>query len=221
MNENVLIPKMRRIDNKNKKIRLPLLNLILIFVCILLLIGSTFISIDIKHFIIPQGIFNDKNFTYEDFVYSFNIIPQIPFVMFVCSLLGKKMSASCIMLYLILGICGFPIFALGGGIGYIKEYSLGYLLAYIPAIIIASYFLNKKYSILNMLFATICGVLTIHFCGIIYMIFIALVKHDGGTFIKGWIYSQSGVKILYDLVLSFVMVIIGGYIHSFIKYISD
>ena len=221
MSEEVLIPKMRRLDKKQKKIKIPLLNLLLIFVCIILLIASTFINIDLKHYILPDGFISNKNFKPEDYIYSFSIVPQIPVVMFVCSFLGKKMSASCIMLYLILELVGFPFFALGGGLSYIKEYSFGYLLAYIPAIIVAGMFLNKKYSILNMLLAAVCGVLIIHSGGIIYMMLVALLKQDGVVFISGWINAQSGLKVVYDLVLSFVAVIIGGYLHSFLKFITD
>ena len=221
MSEEVLMPKMKRLDNKQKKIKIPLLNLLLIFVCTILLVASTFINIDLKHYIIPHGLFSNKNFRPEDCIYAFSIIPQIPVVMFVCSFVGKKMSASCIMLYLMLGLAGFPFFALGGGLSYIKEYGFGYLLAYIPAIIVAGIFLNKKYSILNMFLTSLCGVLIIHFCGILYMVLVALIRHDGGTFISGWIYSQSGMKVLYDFVLSFVAVIIGGYLHSFLKFITD
>ena len=72
-----------------------------------------------------------------------------------------------------------------------------------------------------MIFATILGVLIIHIFGIVYMIFIALLKHDGGSFISGWIKAQSGLKIVYDLVISFVAVLIGKYIHSALKFIIE
>lgn len=221
MSEEVLIPKMKRLDKKQKKIKIPILNLVLICFCTLVLIASTFVVIDLKHYILPHGFFSGKNFLYEDYIFNFSIIPQIPAVLFIGSMLGKKMAASCIMLYLILGIAGLPIYALGGGLNYVKEYSFGYLLAYIPAIIVVCAYLDKKYSILNMIIASILGVLTIHAAGIIYMVLIALIKQDGLSFVQGWISSQSGLKILYDLILSFVAVIIGGYFHSFIKFITD
>lgn len=221
MSEEVLIPKMKRLDRKQRKFKIHILNLVLILVCVLLLVGSTFVNIDLKHYIVPSGIFSGKVFKYEDYIYGFRIIPQIPVVMFICAMLGKKMSSSCVMLYLILGIIGLPLFALGGGVSYIKEYSFGYLISYIPAIIAAGTFLNKKYSFVNMLLATIFGVLIIHAGGILYMIFVALIKQDGASFISGWISSQSGLKVAYDLVLGFVGTILGGYMNSFVKFISD
>lgn len=221
MSDEVLIPKMKRLDKRQRKFKIHILNLVLILVCVLLLIGSTFINIDIKHYIVPQGLFSDKVFKPEDYIYSFSIIPQIPVVMFICAMLGKKMSSSCIMLYLILGIIGFPLFALGGGVSYLREYSFGYLVSYIPAIIVAGTILNKKYSFVNMLLATFFGVLIIHAGGILYMILVALIKQDGVSFISGWISSQSGLKIAYDLVLGLVGAILGGYMNSFIKFISD
>ena len=157
----------------------------------------------------------------EDYIFTFFIIPQIPVLMFVCSSLGKKLATLTVLLYLTLGLFAFPIFALGGGITYFTEYGCGYLLAYLPAVVIAGSFLNKKYSFLNMFFATVCGVLIIHILGIIYMMLLALLKHDGGTFISGWIAAQSGLKIVYDLVISFVFVLIGKYVNIFIRFVLD
>ena len=53
------------------------------------------------------------------------------------------------------------------------------------------------------------------------MMLLALLKHDGGTFISGWIAAQSGLKIVYDLVISFVFVLIGKYVNIFIRFVLD
>lgn len=212
MSEDVLIPKMKRIDKKQRKIKIPILNFVLILFCTLMLVASTFVNIELRHYVIPR----DNNY-----IFTFNIIPQIPILMFVCAILGKKQAITSVFLYIILGLTLFPVFALGGGLHYVTEYSFGYILAYIPAVLISGQFLKLKYSWLNMFLASLFGVLIIHFCGIIYMIIIALIKHDGGTFIKGWIYAQSGLKIAYDIILSFVLILIGKYIHAFFKFIKD
>ena len=62
-----------------------------------------------------------------------------------------------------------------------------------------------------MLHASLVGVLTIHIIGVLYMLFIACLKHDGGAFMGGWIYSQSGIKILYDFIFSFASIFIAKY----------
>lgn len=219
MGEDVLIPKMKRLEPKDREIKIPWLNLALIIFCTLLIIGATFLNIDIKHYIIPSDLFSNKNLTADDFIFSFYYIPQIPIIMFICSFLGKRMGLVSIVFYILLGLFFIPIFALGGGIKYIFEYGFGYILAYIPAVIIAGNILEKKYSYPNMIKATIFGVLIIHIIGIIYMAFIALIKGSGIDFITGWIVAQSGLKIIYDLIASFVLILIGKYLNTGIKFV--
>ena len=221
MSEEVLIPRMKKIDRKNKKIKVPLLNIIFIFFCLCLIIASAFINIDLHHYVLPKAVFSRNNLTSDDFIVSFCIVPQIPVLMFVCSMLGKRMAAATAFLYIIAGLTIFPLFAMGGGIQYISEYSFGYILAYIPAVLVAGQFLKNKYSYLNIFMAALSGVLIIHCFGIIYMIIIALLKQDGGGFISGWLAYQSGLKILYDLVLSFVFILIGRYVNAFVKFILN
>lgn len=218
MSEEVLIPKMTRIDKKKRKIKIPLINFVIIIFCTLLIIASTFININLKHYIIPLDLFTNKNLSMENFVFAIPFIPQIPIIMFICSILGRRMALTSVLLYLIIGLFFVPVFALGGGIRYFGEYGFGYILAYIPALLIAGKLLDK-YSFLDMIKATLAGVFTIHICGILYMIIIALIKQAGGMFIWGWITAQSGLKIVYDLIASFVLILIGKYIHEGLKFI--
>ena len=140
--------------------------------------------------------------------------------MFVCAALGRKMALTSVVLYILAGLSFAPIFGLGGGIKYIFEYGFGYILAYIPAVIIAGLLL-KKYTFPRMIGAAFTGVLTIHIIGILYMIVIALFKHSGAGFIGGWITAQSGLKIVYDIIASFLLILIGKYIHSGVKFILE
>lgn len=218
MSEEVLIPKMTRIDKKKRKIKIPLINFVIIIFCTLLIIASTFININLKHYIIPLDLFTNKNLSMENFVFAIPFIPQIPIIMFICSILGRRMALTSVLLYLIIGLFFVPVFALGGGIRYFGEYGFGYILAYIPALLIAGKLLDK-YSFLDIIKATLAGVFTIHICGILYMIIIALIKQAGGMFIWGWITAQSGLKIVYDLIASFVLILIGKYIHEGLKFI--
>jgi len=221
MSEEVLIPKMKRLNGKHSNIKIPLNNFVLVILCTLLIICATFINIDIKHYIIPQGFSFGKNFSPEDYIYSFSIIPQIPAIMFACSVLSRKLAITCTSLYILTGLFVFPVFALGGGITYVGEYGFGYILSFIIGVFIAGSFLRKKYSFLFMLLASVTGVLAIHLGGILYMALVALIKGDGTVFIQTWINAQSGLKILYDMVLSFIGILIGKYIHEFFKFLSD
>lgn len=219
MSEEVLVPKMTRMDKRKKRIKIPLINFVVILFGTLLIIASTFLNLNIKHYILPLEFFSHKQLNAEDFVYSFYLIPQIPIVMFVCSVLGKKMSLTSVILYILMGLFLIPVFALGGGLKYIGQYGFGYILAYIPAVFFAGNILKPKYSFPNMILATLAGVLTIHSFGIVYMSIIALFKHSGLTFIQGWIYTQSGLKIVYDLITSFILILIGKYLNEGLKFL--
>lgn len=221
MNEEVLIPKMKRIDKSKKSIKIPWLNIAIVIFCILLIISSTFLNLNIKHYIIPGTLFSGTELSSDDFVYGIYFIPQIPIIMFLCSFLGKRMSIITIMLYILLGLFAIPVFALGGGLRYLGEFGFGYILAFIPAVIIAGNILENKYSYWNMIKAAVLGVLTIHIIGVLYMIVIALIKHSGGNFMHDWIVAQSGLKIVYDIIISFVLILIGKYLHAGLKFILE
>ena len=166
---------------------------------------------NVTHFILPSGLFKGENLKINDFIYSYKLIPQIPVIMFVGAFLGRKYGIISILLYILLGLFAIPVFALGGGPKYIFEYGFGYILGYIPAVFFAGSILKSGFSNRNMLHAVLVGVLTIHIIGILYMLFIAGLKHEGMAFIGGWIVAQSGIKILYDFIFSFACVFIAKY----------
>ncbi len=221
MTQEVMIPKMKRLDKRHREIKIPLINLVLIFCSILFLIASTFTNLNIKHYIIPFDLFSNKALCSDNFIYSFWIVPQIPAVMMICSVLGKRMAVTTMILYILAGLLFVPIFGLGGGITYFSEFGFGYILAYIPAVVFAGNILHKKYSFPNMIKASILSVLMIHLIGILYMLLIALFKHADGSFVGGWIAAQSGLKIVYDIILSFLAIMIGKYFHEFLNFILD
>ncbi len=219
--EEALVPRIKRIKKEKRKLKIPVLSIILVLFCSFLLMTSTFIQLDLTHFVIPLDIFSNKNLTRDDFLYTYSIIPQIPAVLFVVGLLGRRLSITSILIYILTGLFLLPIFALGGGLNYLTECGFGYILAYIPAVFFAGSILKSGFSFLNILKATLVGVVTIHFAGIIYMLFIASIKNEGLGFIKGWIMSQSLLKIAYDYVLSFIALFIAKYLNKYIKYIFD
>ena len=192
-------------------IRLSIGSILLILYCTFLLISSTFVQLNITHLIIPNGFFHGEDLTFKDFLYTYKIIPQIPAVMFVGALLGRKYGITSILLYIILGLFVIPVFALGGGPKYILEYGFGYILAYVPAVFFAGSILKSGFSIRNIFHAVIVGVLTIHIIGVLYMLFVAGLRHEGWAFISGWISHQSGIKIIYDMVLSFLALFVARY----------
>lgn len=201
----------RLVKKQIEGIRLSVPSIILILCCTFLIIFSTFVQLDITHFILPKSLFGSENTALSDYIYTYKLIPQIPVVMFVGAFLGRKYGLVSILLYILLGLFVIPVFALGGGPSYILEYGFGYILAYIPAVFFSGSILKSGFSNRNILHSVIVGVLTIHLIGTLYMLFIAGLKHEGWTFMQGWIYAQSGIKIIYDMVFSFALLFIARY----------
>ena len=53
------------------------------------------------------------------------------FVLLAGILLGSKLGALAVLLYVVIGLLGLPIFAAGGGLAYIVRPSFGYLIGFI------------------------------------------------------------------------------------------
>lgn len=95
---------------------------------------------------------------------------QVFFVLLGALLLGPKLGTYSASLYMILGLVGVPIFAEGGGFGYIFRPSFGYIIgfclgAYVAGKALESY---KNPSIKQLMVANLLGILVIYVCGVLY-----------------------------------------------------
>lgn len=96
---------------------------------------------------------------------------QIAAVLFVGCLGGKSAGALSQIAYLVMGLTLLPVFTQGGGIAYLKLSQFGYLLGFIPGAWICGHFAFKARPRLESLgFSCLCGLLTIHICGICYLV---------------------------------------------------
>ena len=178
--------------------------LLLICLCIILLIVATFTQVTLNHPFIPSDTLNfmgqnpQNSQIVNHFTKTYKYIPQIPMVFFIVALLGRKFGILTISIYILLGMF-FPIFALGGGISYLFEYGFGYILAFIPAIFFTGTLLKIKTDFLRIVLMAALGVLAIHILGVLYMLFIATLRHASPDLIFGWIAAQSGIQIFYDI----------------------
>lgn len=63
-----------------------------------------------------------------------------PLMVMLCSLILRRYRATvAVLLYLLIGLLGIPIFALGGGPAYVFQPSFAYLLAFIPMSLVISF----------------------------------------------------------------------------------
>lgn len=88
---------------------------------------------------------------------------QFFFVLLAGLLLGSKLGGMAVLIYVFMGLLGLPVFASGGGIGYLFKPSFGYLLGFIVAAYLTGWIcerenlkINKKYllAVLGGLFVT-------------------------------------------------------------------
>lgn len=209
--------QLNKFKYQHQPLRLNLGVLVLIGLCSFLIVIATFTQFDFKHFIIPLDVFSYINAdfknpsVFEHFIKHYRYIPQLPAIMFIVTLIGRRFGIVSVLIYILVGLFLAPVFALGGGLEYVFQYGFGYILAYIPGIFFAGSILKSGLTYRNMAQATLVGVLTIHIIGILYMLFIAALKKESLEIISGWIAAQSGEKILYDLLFSFIAMVAAKY----------
>lgn len=205
--------QLNKFKYQNQPLRFNLAVLALIGVCSFLIVITTFTQFDFTHFILP---FDTLSYIGDDlknpavmahFLKHYRYIPQIPAIMFIAALLGRRFGITSVFIYILIGLFFAPIFALGGGLEYVFQYGFGYILAYIPAVFFSGSILKSGLTYRNMAQATLVGVLTIHIVGILYMLFIAALQRENSALILGWISAQSGTKIIYDLIFGFLAMI--------------
>ena len=111
---------------------------------------------------------------------------QFFFVLLAGLILGADKGAISVGCYVLLGLVGVPIFAAGGGIGYIFRPSFGYLVGFIVSAYVTGKVCEKlKASYKNYLLACLAGFVVTYAIGIVYKFIIATVYK--GNIIKNLI----------------------------------
>ncbi len=142
----------------------PPLELLWAIVGVILTIGGTFL----------EAFAADPSYLWEQqeiSVYSLGVTYQIGAVLLVGCMGGKNAAAISQIAYLALGLTILPVFSEGGGIGYLREPTFGYLLGFVPGGWVCGTLAFKASPKLELLaFSCFCGLLTIHAVGISYLI---------------------------------------------------
>lgn len=189
---------------RGEKIPLSIGTIVVCLLCLLFIIVATFTQINVSH-LIPS--FDEMG----EFVFksvSNPYVPQIPVVLFIAAILGPLFGFLTMLLYLLVGFFIWPVFALGGGLDYIKSGLFGYILGYIFAMIPVGRILEKKYNLKGIILATIIGVLTVHICGMLYCVLLALLKVVSFSYVSSAIHSLGGIKTFYDIIISFIFLLL-------------
>ena len=89
------------------------------------------------------------------------------------TLLGRKYSALSQAVYVLLGLVGVPIFALGGGFSYIFQPTFGFLLGLIPAAWVIGSIAKRPLTFWRSVIAMLAGLAVLYAIGVPYMALIA------------------------------------------------
>jgi biotin transport system substrate-specific component len=132
---------------------------------LLLTIGGTFLEAFVTN---PPWDWSGKGIH----TISLGVTYQIGAVLLTGCLGGKSAGALSQIAYIVLGLSlNIPVFTQGGGISYVKEPSFGYLLGFIAGAWVCGFLAFQMLPrVESLAFSCVCGLLTIHICGLSYLI---------------------------------------------------
>lgn len=95
---------------------------------------------------------------------------QLLFTMLAGLMLGGRDGAISVLCYIFIGLAGLPVFAGGGGIGYVLQPTFGYLIGFCVGALVTGRIANKvtEPSLKRLLAANFAGLLIVYGFGMIY-----------------------------------------------------
>lgn len=104
-------------------------------------------------------------------------IPYIPFTLQILSvylagaLLGPRLGLISQLCYVLIGLIGLPVFADGGGIGYVFKPTFGYLIGYVMASFVNGWLIHRYQlvKVKSILAANLASLLTVYLFGCIWL----------------------------------------------------
>ncbi len=104
-------------------------------------------------------------------------IPLVPltlqdlFVMLAGIMLGARFGALSVVIYLFIGLLGFPVFTRGGGITYVLQPTFGFMLGFIPGAYLIGTIAHREEApgFRRLFLACMAGIAVIYFFGTAYL----------------------------------------------------
>lgn len=152
-------------------------------------------------------------------------VPQAPVAVFVGYILGPILAPAAAIIFLAIGFIGphLGIFAFssGGGLEYFKQPGFGYLIGMVVASWVAGRLTVQNRTSKRQCLAVFLGLLSVHVCGIGYLLIAALVNSFGVQgeaqnaqfYWQPWIFEEvrnlTWYALPYDILLSVVAIGLG------------
>lgn len=153
-------------------------------------------------------------------------IPNMPFTLqFLFTnlagiILGAKLGALSVLIYVMLGLIGVPVFTTGGGPGYIFYPTFGYLVGFIVGTYVSGRYMEKRdLTKKNLFIASLINLFFVYALGMIHYYIIANFYSDspigiGALFLYCFILAVPG-----DVFLCFASAIVGKRVKTAIEKI--
>ena len=135
------------------------------------------------------------------------ITMQVFFVLLAGMLLGSKKGALSVLIYMLLGLVGLPIFAAGGGFAYVLKPSFGYIIGFFIAAFAMGRICEKNFNLRSAVIACIVGLAIIYAFGMAY--YYLICKYVVGQ----------AVSVSYVITYCFLTVIGGDIVSAIIAVI--
>jgi len=147
----------------------------------------------------------------------FTVIPvtlQTLFTYMTGAILDKRQAFRCQGIYLLLGLLGAPVFANGGGIGYLAQPTFGYLLALPFAAAIIAMMKSKMHRVtwLRMIPVISAGAICVLVVGAVWLSFYFMLVWKKSISLQllcwhgfVWLLPGEGVKIITASLLSYYL----------------
>lgn len=130
-------------------------------------------------------------------------------IVLIGTILGRKSGFLSVLLYLLMGFAGIPVFAgFGGGLDTLVGPTGGYLIGFLSMVYLTG--LGSKKSYYSAIFLSICGLLTCHILGLLEYFRVT------GT----WILPSVPLMLAKDLVTTVLAISIGREVYKILGSLS-
>ena len=133
-------------------------------------------------------------------------LPPVPFtlqtfaVALIAASAGWRVGVATVALYLIEGLSGLPVFANGGGIGYVMSPTFGFLVGYLPMAYVIGRVADAGASgnVALLFVVSVAGDAIAFTLGFIWLMVVANVITAGGGELPAWLHGDSLTQVAFD-----------------------